>query len=440
MRDRRPAWPLVLLGAWIALGASIVVPLGRPAWADEPPDAVRIARLITRLGNDAYTQREAAGAELAALGGAVRSELEAATRHDDPEVRLRAKELLRRLREDDLWQPAKVSFSGRQVAAGEVLATLSRQSGNRLLIGDEYGAFRERTVDADFAEAAFWQAVDDLCRRSGNRVRPHYDTRHPGLVVVSGPPGKYPTAYAGPVKMQIQHARRLFSEEFDYEQLRSERSHTFQFDVQAIWEDRFRLMAYRLQPEVVEAETDTGVRLSAQATTGGWNIAGSGTKQVTMNVRLQPPPVSARSLKTLRLRWGLVAVGDLARLEVSDLETAGPRFQDDLELAVDDFQATHGGRCELTLLLTREAALPEPADVVFQENDIELFDTTGRAYRKHGQTNTLSDRGPLLKLSFSSEDAGSQPQTLRVTYPRIRSQHDLEIVFRDVPLPVGRPE
>lgn len=435
MRDRRPAWPLVLLGAWCTGG-----PLIPQSSGDEPAAPVRVARLITRLGSDSYAEREAAGAELVSLGPDARRQLEAASVHKDPEVRLRAKELLRRLREDDLWQAAKVDFRGRQVAAADVLSALSRQSGNRLLIGDEYGAFRDGSIDAEYAGLLFWEAVDDLCRRSGNRVRPHYDTRHPGLVVVSGVPGKYPVAYAGPVKMQINHARRLFSEEFDYEQLRSERSHTFQLDLQAIWEDRFRLVAYRLQPEVIEAETDAGGRLSGQATAGGWNIAGSGTKQVTMNVRLQPPPTSARSLKTLRLRWGLVAVGDLAQLDVDDLQSSAPHFQDDLELTIESFQTAPGGRCELTLLLAREAVLLDPAELVFQENEIELFDAQGRAYRKQGQTNTLSDRGPLMKLSFSSENAESVPRTLRVTYPRIRSQRDLEIVFRDVPLPVGRPE
>lgn len=433
--DRRPAWPFVLVGAWLAAGPLVVRTSG-----EEPARPLRIARLISRLGSDAYTDREAAAAELMSLAPGARAELEAATAHDDPEVRLRAKELLRRLREDDLWQPAIVDFHGQQVSAGEVLAAFSRQSGNRLLIGDEYGAFRERAVDVDYAGALFWAAVDDLCRRTSNRIRPHYDTRRPGLVAVSGLPGKHPTAYAGPVKMQINHARRLFSEEFDYEQLRSERSHTFQLDLQAIWEDRFRLVAYRLQPEVVEAETDTGNRLLGQAATGGWNMAGSGTKQVTMNVRLQPPPVSAKSLKVLRLRWGLVAVGDLAQLEITDLKQTGPHFQDDVELTLEDFHAMPGGRSELTMLLLRESALLEPAEVVFQENEIDLFDTQGRAYRRHGQTNTLSDRGPLMKLSFSSENSDSIPGTLRVTYPRIRSQRDLEIVFRDVPLPVGRPE
>jgi hypothetical protein len=45
-----------------------------------------------------------------------------------------------------------------------------------------------------------------------------------------------------------------------------------------------------------------------------------------------------------------------------------------------------------------------------------------------------------MKLSYTGESAESAPKLLRFNYPRIRSQRDLEIVFRNVPLPAGRPE
>jgi len=32
------------------------------------------------------------------------------------------------------------------------------------------------------------------------------------------------------------------------------------------------------------------------------------------------------------------------------------------------------------------------------------------------------------------------PQRMAFTYPRLRSQKDVELVFRHVPLPVARPE
>lgn len=414
--------------------------IGQRVPAEETETRLRVARLIERLASGSYADRIVASDELSKLSVAARDQLLAATQSDDPEVRLRARQLLRKLSEDELWNAARVDCHWKKIAASEALAGISRQSGNRLLVGDEYGAFKDVPLNLECAATAFWQAVDQLCRQTGNRVRPHFDTRNPGLVVVAGPAGKQPVSYAGPVKVQINRARRLFSEELDYEQHLSEKTHSFQFDLQAIWEDRFRLVAYRLQPEVVEAVTDTGVRLSGQSTASGWNIAGTATRQVSMNVRLQPPAVSAARLSTLRLKWELIAVGDMACLQVDDLTRAAPHFQDEIELAVESLQVAAGPRCELTLRLVSESIVSDPADLFFYENELELLDGRGRAYRKLGQTNTLGDAGATIKVTFSGDEMHDQPARLCFRYPRIRSQRELEIVFHDVPLPLGRPD
>src|SRR5690606_4691770 len=98
-------------------------------------------------------------------------------------------------------------------------------------------------------------------------------------------------------------ARRVFSEELDYEDHSSEVAHSFQLNLQMTWEDRFRLVAYRSQPELVTAITNTGVELSATQPAGsGWNVAGAGTRQLTMNLRLHPPSTEAIRLDRMVLR------------------------------------------------------------------------------------------------------------------------------------------
>jgi hypothetical protein len=421
-------------------GALLLAAICGTLLADEPASQIRVARLIERLSSGSYADRTLASDELAGIATDAREQLSAATKSDDPEVRLRAKQLLRKLNEDQLWSASLVDCRLKQVAASEALAAVARQSGNRLLVGDEYGTFKDRPLDLDHTGTPFWQVVDQLCRVTGNRVRPHFDTRNPGLVVVAGIPGKHPVAYAGPVKLQINRARRLFSEELDYEQHSSEKAHSFQFDVQAVWEDRFRLVAYRLQPELIEAVTENGSRLSGQSTISGWNIAGPSTRQVSMNLRIQPPSTSAARLKTLRLQWGLIAVGDMAQLEIDRLDSADPHFQDDVELVVEGVQEFPGSRCELTLRIVSDGVVSDPADLVFCENEVELFDSQNRPYRKQGQTNTISGDSALMKIGFLGDETHDGPKKLRFHYPRIRSQRELEIVFRDVPLPVGGPE
>jgi hypothetical protein len=140
------------------------------------------------------------------------------------------------------------------------------------------------------------------------------------------------------------------------------------------------------------------------------------------------------------LKWGLIAVGDIAHLDVTDLESKEPHYQDDVEVVVESVTPGQNSRYEVTLVVTRELILPEPQEVLFQENDVELFDGDGHAFRKQGQTNSLSDHGAKMKISFSGDTPQSVPKVLRLVYPRIRAQKDVEILFRNVPLPVGKPE
>ena len=66
------------------------------------------------------------------------------------------------------------------------------------------------------------------------------------------------------------------------------------------WEDRFKLVAARSQPVLVEAVTNTGVRLSAPAVGGNsWNVLGNADRQLSARIKLNPPPISARQLD----RW-----------------------------------------------------------------------------------------------------------------------------------------
>ena len=408
----------------------------------EEPAPLRVARLITQLGSDIYTIRTQATEDLTRLGAEARRELEVAATSPDPEVRLRAKELLVRLRTAQIWEAARVEGLPAQANSTQLLNLVGERTGNRLLLGDQFGSFKERNVTLANTQGEFWPLLDDICRQGNYRIRTHFDSRQPGLVVVEGPATKFPIAYAGPIRGAVVGARRVFTEELNYEDLDSETTHTFQLNVLLMWEDRFRLVAYRSQPELVSARTDAGVELAAtSAPSSSWNVAGPNTRQLSMTLKLHPPSTQARELDTLKLKWGLVAVGDHATLEVDRLNSPEPRFQEDVELVVEQVASSPGQRCEITAVVTRSLAPPEPQEILFQENELELVDTAGRPYRKQGQTNSLADNGGArLKATFIGEAEDSVPGTLRLTYPRIRAQRDVEIVFRHVPLPVAKPE
>jgi len=438
MRNSHRAWRAAAVAAWCCLSFGPV----RQAAAQSPeaPPGERVASLIRDLGATGYDERQRASEELARLGAVTRLQLERALDSPDAEIRLHALALLNRLKVAELWAPTLVDYRAEGEPASRTLLALAEQSGNRVLMGDQYGAFHDAAVTLDFQQAPFWHVVDELCRQSGNQLRQQQDARAGGLVFVEGQTGQNPLAYAGPVRARIDTARRQYIEEFNYDSGRSEITHNFQINLQAMWEDRFRLVAYRSQPEVLEAITEDGQRLEAAPQPSTWNVASAGTRQVPMCLRLDPPPTSVARLATLRLRWGLMAVGDMQTLDVVDLASTQPCLQDDVELIVESMLDKGGGRYEVAVVVNRDLVVPQPQEVLFQENAIDLFDAEGRPFRRQSQTNSLTPRGARLRLSFSGESAESKPHLLRLTYPRLRAQHDLEIVFRDVPLPVGRPE
>lgn len=430
--------PSHVLPALIAGVSSLVLVL--PVCAQQTETQLHVARQIRLLGSQNYNERHDAGLELARLGPAGRSQLEEALKSENPEVRLRARSLLDRLKVRDLWSGGVVTFRA-EGQASEALAAFAEQTGNHVLTGDQYGTFVDAKLNLAMEQKGFWEAIDDVCKFTGNHVRPHYDSQTPGVVVASGAPGKYPVAYSGPIRAQVTSARRVFIEELDYEDMSSTITHTFQINLQMMWEDRFRLMGYCTQPELVRAVTDTGINIAAtQPASDSWNVATAGTRQITTNLRLNPPPTDAKSFSDFTVKWGLVAVGDMATLAVDQIEAKQQFHQDDVALTIESVEKLSGSRYDICLIVARDIAMPEPQDILFQENSVELLDQEGKPFRVQSQNASLVDRGAELKLSFAGDSSESAPKTLKLVYPRLRAKKDLEITFRHVPIPAQRPE
>jgi hypothetical protein len=402
---------------------------------------VRIARLVERLGSSSYVERIDADRQLGEMGALPREQLERAAASPDAEVAARARQLLRQIALDELWQPSRVTLDGADIAAATVVDVMAVQTGNRILVGDRYGGFRESPVELHAEGAEFWSVIDDFCRQTNNHLRPHYDTREPGLALVRGEPGAYPLAYAGPVRATVTGALRNFSDELDYKRLTSKRTHQFRLNLELLWEDRLRVVAYRSQVELLEAVTDSGANLAViGGSPGNWTVAGSGVRQVPIELKLEPPATTAARLAVLRFDWHLAAIGDFAEAEVAKIVPGARIEQDDLELVVDSVEEKSGSKYTLSVTIVRDRPIPDPPESLFQENRFELFDAKDRPLRLTEQTNALEGPAVRTKLVYLGSAQDGPPAKLRVNYPRLRSERKLEVVFHDVPLPTGRPE
>jgi hypothetical protein len=438
----KPCW----LACWW-LGVLAIGWCVSPLAAQSLPPDVRVARLVRTLGAPQSTDRENATLELRDLGRQSRPQLEQALVHDDPEVRLRARLLLDECQADELWSASIVRPPTDRRPASATLAWICGQSGNRLLAADPYGTFQDVPYQAAPGETTFWPAVDALCRASGNHLRSGHDPRGGGMVVCGGAAGDLPCAYGGPLRAQITSARRMFIEEFDYSHPASDVTHTFQLHLQVTWEQRLRLVGYASGPEVVEARTDAGQVLSAlPPAQRNWNAVIPEVRHITATLRLTPPSTDAHRLETLVLRWPLLAIGEPATIVASDLTPGRSYAQDDVEMTIESLERLPSGRYEVVLLVSRDRAPPEPAEIVFQENDVDLFDSRGRVLRIESQTHQLIERGLQIRVQCGplnrgvEETAADRPVLARLIYPRLRARRAMELVFRDVPLPTSRPE
>lgn len=400
--------------AVLALGGVFL--LGSAPGAAQEPKTPRVARLIRQLGSPDFSEREAAGRELARLGPRSEPRLTKALSDDDYEIRLHAQDLLRRLQLARLWSGGLVEYRAEQAPLGEVLAELARQSGTRLELADARLASKRVTVD--FRDAPFWRAADALCRQTQTSIRP----RQGVLMLVSAESGQIPAAPAGALRAQITSVRRVPAE-----------PRFLELRVELIWEDGFRLLACRSRPEIVRAVTAAGEPLSMTGADGGeWRLVAPGTRQISAVVRL--PATPARRLAELTLRWDSIAVGGMTTLELRDLAPGKTHRRDGIAVTLETFERQADGRRVASLVVARDLPAPRPREVLLHENEVELLAADGAPFRLVGHTASLVDRGARLRLVFQPSPQSAPPLQLRVHYPRLRSRRGVEIIFRDVPL------
>jgi len=120
--------------------------------AEEPGALVRL------LGSDKFSTREGATAELARSDGESLIALSAAAESPDPEIRLRAKHLLRMHKERMLWASSPVALQADSEQASSLFTQLAETSGNPITLGDDLADFRDDqlSIHGEYATYSPW--------------------------------------------------------------------------------------------------------------------------------------------------------------------------------------------------------------------------------------------------------------------------------------------
>ncbi len=214
----------------------MVVLLGCGApWAialSASPDTQEIDKLIRQLGDEKFLRREAACKALEEIGAPALDPLRRACDDPDPEVQRRAKDLVRlierRMAREEILRPTLVRIDLKDVSVPDAVAELAKQAGYSILLGGNAAKLQpDKKLSIQTEEISFWEALDLLCLKADltHAVNPQPSrSQHPGgdlgagnvripqavpghrgtaIVLVPGTPPRYPTYYAGALRIRV---------------------------------------------------------------------------------------------------------------------------------------------------------------------------------------------------------------------------------------------
>jgi hypothetical protein len=151
----------VLSQTQIAAVSLILLSWSSPGFSDNPPTEEPLrpttSELVRHLGDDSFAVREASGVELLRRGSNVKDELNAALKHADLEVQMRARSLLNRIAKNELDQRL-VAFIANQ--GGEDQGSFPGWESFQQLVGSERDA-RELFAEMIRAEFNLLKAVEE---------------------------------------------------------------------------------------------------------------------------------------------------------------------------------------------------------------------------------------------------------------------------------------
>jgi hypothetical protein len=231
------------------------------AHAEPSPDdalAQEVGRLVRQLDAPELTQRDAAENKLRALGPEVLPLLPSIGERTSPEVGRRVARLrqqLLRAQAVAATQASVVTLSGNELPLADVLAEISKQTGNPIV--DHREAFGQQAdavrVKAAFDKTSYWKALDGVLDQAGLTLYPFTGKR--GAFVVNRPRGAGNRAsgasYAG--IFRLEPAR--FEAQRD---LRNPQPGSLRFFMEVSWEPRLQPLAILQSMSDTSAVGDSG--------------------------------------------------------------------------------------------------------------------------------------------------------------------------------------
>lgn len=398
-----------------------------------------VRRLLRRLDADELAQRDSAEMELIRMGPAVLPVLRGAEARLSPEARTRVGRIVQQLQRIDGLTGAQASIidlEKRRAPVSKILAELERQSGNRIV--DYRPQFHQvaldPTVELQFGEAPFWQALDETLDAAKLTVYAFGTPR--AICVVARPEGHGPrragACYRGPFRFEAVALRAQRNP-------RQPSADGMTVEIELSWEPRVQPIVLRHSLADLRAKLDTGELLASAQQAGSVEIADFADRTAQrIQLPLSLPPRSAKRLSLLQGRLHAVLPGRPETFVFEGLGGSRPIVKRGAAaVAVVEQSRQRGDQFEVRLSVRFDdpgEALATHRGWVFR-NPARLRTADGRLLSPTG-AETVKQSLREVGISYSFEYSG-EPGAVQFIYqtPTILAAADFDYELADLPLP-----
>ena len=306
----------VLIGSLLVLAPA-------EAAAGDAARAAQVERLVRQLDSTQLTQRDAAERQLLELGASVLPALPAIDQRTSAEVATRLARLQQKLLRTQALaaaEPTLVTLKGDDLALSEVLATISKQTGNPIV--DHRPAFgeeqRESRIRVDFDKTPFWRAIDSVLDQAGLTL--YGFTGQRGAFAVGRPPGAAPRAaqayYAGMFRFEPLKFVAV-------RDLRNPSMESLKFFMEVTWEPRMQPFAIMQPLAEVSVTVDGGQPLAVMgAEAEPESLVREGISTVELEIPLSLPKRDVKTIARLGGKLLVLMPGPLEDFRFSELPLA----------------------------------------------------------------------------------------------------------------------
>ena len=266
--------------------------------------ASQVGRLVRQMRSDVAAERDAAEASLVKLGPAVLDALDAPSiarlEKRDPAVKERLDRVRMTLQKQHAAQsirPSLITLRGKALTLSEVLAAISKQSGNEIVDSrEDFGQqVTNPKIDVTFDNTPFWQALDQVLDQAEMTVY-GFSGAKKIAVVQRGEmtqPRSRRASYGGPFRFEATtlHAAR---------DLRRKDAGTLQVTVHCDWESRLSPIALTHAMSDAVALDEDGQALNVQQPDAVLEPTVTNKTSTDFVLSFDLPPRGKKQISTLR--------------------------------------------------------------------------------------------------------------------------------------------